>query len=67
LELLEDRTLPSALVALTDSGHLLTFDSSAPGTIQANAVITGTHNGDRILSIAVRPSNQQLYAVSFAN
>jgi hypothetical protein len=41
LEWLEDRTLPSTLVALTSYGHLLTFDSSAPDTILRDVRIDG--------------------------
>ena len=42
LEALEARRVLSTLVALTDTGHLLTFDSSSPGTA-TDVAVSGLH------------------------
>jgi hypothetical protein len=53
VEVLEDRTLPAPLLALTGDGHLLTFDSTTPAAIVRNVVITGLNAGDHLQAMAV--------------
>ena len=62
-ELLEERTLLSTLVALTRDDRLVSFDSSLPGIILNDVAITGLLSNDGISTIAVRPSNGELYGL----
>ncbi len=61
---LEDRTVPTALIGLTTSNQLVSFDSATPGTITSTVPVTGLATGQDLVGIDVRPSNGQLYAVS---
>src|SRR5262245_49229902 len=63
VEVLEDRTVPSALVALTTSNQLLTFDSTLPGNITRTATVTGLQSGEQLLDIDFRPANSRLYGL----
>ena len=66
VEALEDRTVLSTVFALSTSNQLLTFDSSAPGTILNLAPVTGlktdvnqtdtvlTHGCDRSVALTTR-------------
>jgi hypothetical protein len=64
---LEDRYLPSTLVALTTDNRLLRFDSDAASRILATTPITGLQSGESVLGIDVRPSTAELYAVGSTN
>ncbi len=67
VESLEERRVPSSLVALSTNNHLLAFDSSSPGTIQASVPITGLQTGESILGIDYRPGTGQLYGLGSSN
>ena len=56
----------SALVALNAQNQIGTFDSATPGSVTYRA-ITGLSAGESLLSIDLRPSNNQIYGVSSAN
>jgi hypothetical protein len=66
LEPLEDRDLPTILVALTKDNTLLTFDS-ALSTAVVSKTVTGVLPGESLQDIAVRPANGQLYGLSFGH
>jgi hypothetical protein len=51
------------LYAVTPSNRLLTFSSSAPGTILNNVPITNLQTGERIVGIDMRPANNWLYGL----
>jgi hypothetical protein len=63
LERLEDRTLLTLLLALTGDGHMLTFDSAAPGALIRNVAITGLRTGDQLHTFAL-DGHGTLYGVS---
>jgi VCBS repeat-containing protein len=63
LERLEDRCVLSTLVGLSDN-HLLTFDSATPGTV-TDVAVSGLQPNDTLAAIAFRPSDGQLFGVSF--
>jgi hypothetical protein len=63
VESLEDRRLPSAMVALTAQNQLLRFDSESPTVIQGSAAIAGLQGGESVLGIDVRPATGELYAL----
>src|SRR5262245_49381112 len=63
LEALEDRTVPTALVALTTTNQLLTFDSATPNVITRTATVTGLQSGEQLLDIDFRPATSQLYGL----
>jgi hypothetical protein len=64
LERLEDRCVLSTLVALTDANHLLSFDSATPGTV-TDVAVSGLQPNDSLAAIAFRPSDGQLFGVTF--
>src|SRR3954464_3978314 len=64
VEALEDRAVPTTLVALTNHRELLTFDSSAPTATLSTVKVTGVPRAETLLGIATRPSTGQLYASS---
>ena len=66
-ETLEDRIAPAALVALTQSDTLLTFDSAAPEKILSAAKITGLGSGENVVSLSARPANGVIYGLSNLN
>jgi hypothetical protein len=56
LEWLEDRTLPSTLVALTSNGHLVSFDSSSRGSIVVhNVAVNGLASNETLHTIVAAP------------
>ncbi len=60
---LEDRTVPTALVGLTTTNQLVTFDSAAPGTITSTVAVSGLQPGETLVGIDFRPAT----ALSGAN
>jgi len=50
-----------ALVALTATNQLITFDSTTPGTLGSTVTISGLAPGDALVGIDVRPANNALY------
>jgi len=52
------------VVALTDTGHLLTFDSATPGTITNDAAITGIFPSYTLVGIAYRMTTQTIGAAN---
>ncbi len=54
---------PGDLYAITESGKLLSFSSSAPQKACTSVQFTGQQSGEKILSIDVRPADQTLYAL----
>jgi hypothetical protein len=60
---LEDRRVPSTLVALSTGNQLLASDSGAPGTVQGRLPVTGLQPGESLLGIDFRPSTGQLYGL----
>jgi hypothetical protein len=67
LELLEDRTVPATLIALTTAHRLLTFDSATPGQVSQSPIIKGLAVGEQIMSIDARPANGVVYGLSSLN
>src|SRR5436309_3786 len=65
-ECLEERSLLSTVVALTDDARLLKFDASSPGQILTATPITGLQAGESLLGIDVRPATAQLYGLGSA-
>src|SRR5438309_1814799 len=63
LEVLEDRTVPTALIALTTGNQLLLFDSATPGTIARTTTVSGLQAGEQLLDVDVRPATSQLYGL----
>src|SRR5262249_1781415 len=64
LERLEDRCVPSTLVALSADNHLLKFDSASPGTV-SDVAVSGLQPNEHLAAIAFRPSDGQLFGVTF--
>lgn len=65
VERLEDRTVPSTVVALTTSNKLLMFDTASPAVITHQAKITGLSDGtELILGIDFRPATGLLFGIS---
>src|SRR5262245_44655841 len=67
VERLEDRWVPSTLVALTTDNRRFRFDSQSANQILATTPITGLFTGESILGIDIRPFTAELYGVSSAN
>jgi hypothetical protein len=67
LDALEDRTVPTTLLALDGPQHFIVFDSATPRTITAQAAITGLASGDAVTSLAFRPATDGLYALGVGN
>ena len=55
------------LAGLTVSNRLLTFESTRPGVLLSNVLITGTQPGESILGIDLRPTTGVLYGVGSTN
>ena len=53
--------------AVTASNKLLSFASTAPGTILSTATIAGLGAGEQVLGIDFRPANGGLYAMTSAS
>ena len=62
---INDNDLPSSqpIVAVTASGNLISFNSSAPGTLLGNIAVTGIDPLQTIRGLAFRRSTGQLYVV----
>jgi Domain of unknown function (DUF4394) len=56
-----------AIYAATDDGRLLRFNSDSPGQIVTNEPFRGLAAGEQVVGIDVRPSDDQLFAVTSAN
>lgn len=50
-----------AIVALTATGQLISFDSATPGTLTSTVAVSGLIAGDTLVGIDVRPANKTLY------
>ncbi|MFN0087394.1 MAG: DUF4394 domain-containing protein [Blastocatellia bacterium] len=50
--------------AVTASNRLISFTSTAPGTILSTATITGLGGGEQVVGLDFRPANGQLYAAT---
>jgi hypothetical protein len=67
IEELESRESAATLVALTDLGFLLKFDSSTPQTPSAASFITGLGMGEQIVGIDFRPRTGQMFGIGVTN
>jgi len=56
---------PSVL-ALTDTGRLVSFKAATPGTIDSNLAVTGLTGGETLLGIDFRPKDGLLYGITSA-
>jgi hypothetical protein len=63
-EALEARIAPAALIGLTTTNQLITFDSGDADHILHSAKISGLPKGEDIVSIDSRPANGLLYGLS---
>ncbi len=66
IETLEGRQLYSTVYGVTTTNHLITFDSSTPGTIATNVPLV-VPNGENVVGIDVRPADGMVYAVTDAS
>ena len=55
------------IYGVTDGNRLIRFSSEAPGAASANIAIQGLAANERIVGIDVRPSDDNLFAVTSAN
>lgn len=55
------------IAGVTVSNRLVTFNSSAPGTLLSSIAITGVQPGDSILGIDFRPSQNEVVAMGQSN
>ena len=63
-ELLEDRRLLSAVVALAENNMLRTVDSDNPSTVLATKRVTGLGRGEKLVGIDVRPATGELFGLT---
>jgi trimeric autotransporter adhesin len=54
---------PGDLFAVTESGRLVSFSSTAPQKVCTTVQLAGQQSGETILSVDVRPATQSLYAL----
>ncbi len=54
---------PGDLYAVTESGKLVSFSSTAPQKVCTSVQFSGQQSGETILSVDVRPADQNLYAL----
>jgi hypothetical protein len=54
---------PGDLYAVTESGRLVSFSSTAPQKVCTSVQFSGQQSGETILSVDVRPADQNLYAL----
>lgn len=54
---------PGDLYAVTESGRLVSFSSTAPQKVCTSVQFSGQQSGETILSVDVRPADQGLYAL----
>jgi hypothetical protein len=52
------------LIALTESNKLQRIETTAPGFIQGETIVSGLQTGEKLLAIDFRPSTGQLYGVT---
>ncbi len=52
------------VIALTESGQLVSFNRAAPQTLVGSVVVSGLASGETLLGIDIRPADGQLYALS---
>lgn len=64
LEILEDRTTPAIIYAVTTTDHLVSFNSTTPGTFLSDVAITGVGAGEEIEAIDFSPSSGSLFLIS---
>jgi hypothetical protein len=62
-EMLEARIAPAALVALDSNNSLLSFNSTAPGTVTA-VTVAGLGAGESLVGIDYRPATGALYGIT---
>lgn len=55
-----------AIVALTATGQLISFDSATPGTLSSTVAVSGLTAGDTLVGIDVRPANKTLYGFAIS-
>jgi hypothetical protein len=51
-------------IALTDMGHVISFDRATPSTLKSNLIVTGLKANDVMIGMDYRPADDKLYAVS---
>ena len=54
-------------IALTDMGHVISFDRATPSTLKSNVMVTGLKANDVIIGMDYRPADGKLYAVGSLN
>jgi hypothetical protein len=54
---------PGDLYAVTESGKLVSFSSTAPQKVCTSVQFSGQQSGETMLSVDVRPADQNLYAL----
>ncbi len=54
---------PGDLYAVTESNRLVSFSSTAPQKVCTSVQFSGQQSGENILSVDVRPADQNLYAL----
>ena len=52
------------VIALTDSGQLVSFNRAAPQTLVGSVLVSGLASGESLLGIDIRPADGQLYALA---
>ena len=63
IESLEPREVPTALLGLTASNALVTFDSSRPDLLSQPVAINGLKEGDSVVAIDSRPATGTVFAL----
>jgi hypothetical protein len=64
VEALEARDLPALLFGVTTQNHLISFDSTSPGTLLSDVAITGVGSGEQVLTIDFSPHTNELIALA---
>jgi hypothetical protein len=64
IDCLESRRLFAAVVGLTATDQLVTFDTATPGTASAPVNVTGLGASETLVGIDYRPATGQLYGLS---
>jgi hypothetical protein len=52
-----------AMVSVGEGSRLVRFQSTAPGTLDANVLVTGLPDGERVIGMDFRPSTGELFGV----
>ncbi len=55
------------LFGLTDTQEIVSFLSTAPGTLTSQVAINGLNSGDRLVGIDFRPATSQLFGLGMMN